>query len=72
MYKNRNFKPDKNLYLKPKANKPSYFNKKINQLRENNKFNSICAQSLDIATAEQRNELYHILDQTIAKVDRNG
>ena len=72
MYKNRNFKPDKNLYLKPKANKPSYFNKKIKQLRENNKFNSICAQSLDIATAEQRNELYHILDQTIAKVDRNG
>jgi hypothetical protein len=72
MYNNRNFKPDKNLYLKPKNGKPSYFNKKINQLRENKKFNSICAQSLDIATKEQRIELYHILDQTIAKVDRNG
>jgi hypothetical protein len=72
IYKNRNFKPDKNLYLKPKANKSSYFNKKINQLRDNNKFNSICAQSLDLATTEQRIELYHILDQTIAEVDRNG
>ncbi len=69
---NKNRIHEKEVYIKPNKRK-NYISKKLEYLRSSNcKELFLCIQSLDKASLIDREKIYEYLDQTIAKVDRNG